>query len=47
MPSVRSPQLVLMWSATKVGNVMKELIRFRGERYKIDDNELKEQRENL
>ena len=37
----------LMWSASKERDVRKELIRSRDERYKIDVNEVKKQREKL
>lgn len=38
---------VLMWSATEDGQVKKELIKARDERYKVDVNELRRQREKL
>jgi len=38
---------VLMWSATKDGQVGKALIRARDERYRIDINEIRKQREKL
>ena len=38
---------VLMWSATREGQVKNELIQARDERYKIDVNEVRKQREKL
>lgn len=38
---------VLMWSASKERDVRKDLIRSRDERFKIDVNEVKKQREKL
>jgi hypothetical protein len=38
---------VLMWSATREGQVKNELIRARDHRYKIDVNDVRKQREKL
>jgi hypothetical protein len=38
---------VLMWSATQDGQVKNELVKERDERYKIDVNEVRKQREKL